>query len=329
MPGDAVMTKYSDDNLVEALFVAEDPRSKSTLELAYKAAKSNATILISGETGVGKELIARYIHQHSYYCDGPYVSVNCAALPENMIESILFGYEKGAFTGAINGYAGKFEQANHGTLLLDEIAELPLGLQAKLLRVLQEREVERLGGRRLINIDVRIIAATNRDLKQQVQSGYFRSDLYYRLNVVPITCEALRNRPLDIIPLADFFINKYAALLGRELLILTSAAKDKLLAYEWPGNARELENVIHRTLIMLTGNVIDDKDIILNEGLENACEYDDQFDSKLKASEAKVILDVLNEVDGSRDIAAKKLNISPRTLRYKISKLKSIGIKVP
>ncbi len=316
-----------DVDINEIRLIAEDPRSKATLETARRAAKSNATILISGETGVGKELVARYIHYHSEFVKGPYISINCAALPENMIESILFGYEKGAFTGAVNAYAGKFEQANNGTLLLDEIAELPLGLQAKLLRVLQEREVERLGAKKLININVRIIAATNRDLKQQVQAGNFRSDLYYRLNVVPIYCESLRNRSLDILPLTNYFISKYANVLGKAVTEITAEAKARILNYPWPGNIRELENVVHRTLIMLGGNVINEDDLALTEMVFDEDEF--QFDSKLKENEAKIILDVLNETDGSRDIAAKRLNISPRTLRYKISKLKSIGIKVP
>lgn len=317
------------ETTMDILQTYQDPVSRSILDKAMKAAKSNATILISGETGVGKELISKFIHQHSPFSAGPYVSVNCAALPENMIESILFGYEKGAFTGAINAYPGKFEQADNGTLLLDEIAELPLGLQAKMLRVLQEREIERLGGRKLIKVNVRIIAASNRNLAQQVQAGLFRSDLYYRLNVVPIHCEALRNRQLDIIPLANFFIQKYSALLERELATLSEEAIQKLIRYSWPGNIRELESTIHRTLIMLNGNVIGEKDIILSELDGSMHQPVSWLNTELKASEAKIILNALNEVEGSREIAAKKLNISPRTLRYKISKLKSIGIKIP
>lgn len=319
-------TAQTNEKILESLLIAEDPQSKFILEMARKAAMSQASVLITGETGVGKELLARYIHQNSPMCHGPYVSVNCAALPDNMIESILFGYEKGAFTGAINTYQGKFEQANNGTLLLDEIAELPLGLQAKLLRVLQEFEIERLGGKRLIKVNARIIAATNRDLKQQVQAGLFRSDLYYRLNVVPLVCDALRNRSLDIIPLANYFVKKYASKLGKNIITLTDMAKNKLMQYSWPGNVRELENIIHRAIIMLSGNVIDEQHILIGDNQSN---IEGQFHTRIKENEAKFIIDVLNEVDGSRDIAARILNISPRTLRYKISKLKAIGIKVP
>lgn len=322
----AMMTRSEDSRT--ALLIAEDPRSKALLETAAKAAMSNAAILITGETGVGKELIARYIHDHSALSAGPYVTVNCAALPENMIESILFGYEKGAFTGAYATYIGKFEQAHGGTLLLDEVAEIPLGLQAKLLRVLQEKEIERLGGRRMIKVETRIIAATNRDLKQEVLSGHFRSDLYYRLNVVPIHCDALRARRLDILPLAYYFIEKHANVLGKTNLILNDEAKNKLLAYDWPGNIRELENVLHRAVIMLNDNVIDENDVILNEIVSDS-ESETTFASKIKESEANVILNVLHETDGSREAAAKILNISPRTLRYKLAKLKEKGIKLP
>lgn len=323
------MTVNAEEKIEDMLLVAEDPHSKSALALAEKAAKSNATVLITGETGVGKELIARYIHEHSHYSKGPYISVNCAALPENMIEAILFGYEKGAFTSATQSYIGKFEQAHLGTLLLDEVAEIPVELQAKLLRVLQERQIERLGGKRMIPVDVRIIAATNRQLEEQVMAGYFRSDLYYRLNVVPVHCHPLRARPLDILPLTAYFLKKYAALLNRNVPVLTKAAQAKLMGYNWPGNVRELENVIHRTLILLSDDKIDDQDIPLNETLIGVESLDSAFQSTLKANEAKVILDVLSETDGSRELAAKKLNISPRTLRYKLSKLRSMGLKVP
>lgn len=314
--------------------IAEDPYSKEILARARKAAKSSATILISGETGVGKEVLAHYIHSHSTFFKGPFVSVNCAALPENMIEAILFGYEKGAFTSSVNSYVGKFEQAHNGTLLLDEISEISIVLQAKLLRVLQEREVERLGGKRLIKVNVRIIAATNRDLSQQVKAGTFRKDLYYRLNVVPIFCAPLKNRPLDIIPLAEAFIAQHAQKMERTSPKMTEAAKEKLLSYCWPGNIREMDNIIQRTLIMLDGNTIDVDDINLQEDNIEIAAPDNvllfnQFDSKFTETEARVIIDMLKETKGCRNAAAMKLNISPRTLRYKIAKLRSIGIKIP
>ncbi len=188
--------------------VMKDEQSKATLFSALKAARSKATVLITGETGTGKEIIAQYIHYHSEFYHGPFVAVNCAAMPANMIEAILFGYEKGAFTNAINSHVGKFEQANHGTILLDEISEIPLELQAKLLRVLQEREVERLGGKKSIKIDVRVIAAANKNIREQVDTGDFRKDLYYRLNVIPFHCLPLRERVMDIIPLAEYFMER-------------------------------------------------------------------------------------------------------------------------
>jgi len=303
--------------------IAEDVTSMKMLAIAKKAAKSNVTVLINGETGVGKEVLARYIHLHSAYESGPFVAVNCAALPDNMIEAILFGYEKGAFTGAIQSYAGKFEQAEGGTLLLDEIADMPMSLQAKVLRVIQEREVERLGGKGLIPLNVRLIAATNKILKQQVDLGLFRSDLYYRLSVLPIHCAPLRERKADILPLANRFIAKYASQLDIARPTLTQAAIDKLTAYPWPGNVRELENIIHRVLILSEQHALD----------ADAFTFDSSFktisDSSLKNGETTLILNVLRQTAGCRELAAKKLQISARTLRYKIQKLKSNGIAVP
>jgi two-component system, response regulator FlrC len=332
-PGvDDMVSMVKEGDKQEGMPIAEDPHSKSVLEIARKAARSSATILISGETGVGKELIARYIHLHSLVNAGPFISVNCAALPENLIEAMLFGYEKGAFTNALNCYAGKFEQAHNGTLLLDEISEIPVSLQAKLLRVLQEREIERIGGRGLINVNVRVIAATNRNLREQVMAGYFRDDLYYRLNVVPIHCAALRDRPLDILPLVHYFIEKYASSLDKKAPVLSMYAQQKLLNYRWPGNVREMDNIIQRTLIMTNNDIIEAEDIQLMEEtlVETTDENNfDRLQSKLKMNEAKIILEALKEADGSRTVAAKKLNMSPRTLRHKISKLKSIGVKIP
>ena len=315
--------------------IAVDPKSKSILEMAAKAAKSLATVLITGETGAGKEVLAQYIHQESLNAHGPFVSVNCAALPDNMIEAILFGYEKGAFTSAVNSYVGKFEEAQNGTLLLDEISEIPLSLQAKLLRVLQEREVERLGGKKIININVRIIAATNRNLHEQVMNGLFRKDLFYRLHVIPLQCLSLKERPLDIVPLAEYFIETHAHIMQRSIPVLTDLAKEKLMHCTWPGNVREMENVIQRALVMTDGNVIEADDLsVIDEFLDrrSASGCTDnlyEFSSKLEANEARIIIETLYESEGSRSSAARKLNMSPRTLRYKISKLKSIGMDVP
>lgn len=315
--------------------VANDPQTKGMLEIAAKTAKSNATVLITGETGVGKEILAHYVHLHSPVSSGPFVSVNCAALPDNMVEAILFGYEKGAFTSAVSAYAGKFEQAQHGTLLLDEIAEIPLELQAKLLRALQEREIERLGAKKTIPIQVRIIAATNRDLYQQVRAGNFRSDLYYRLNVIPIHCLPLRDRVLDILPLVDYFMRYHALLLNRGVPHLTDDLKTKLLQYAWPGNIREMENLIQRALILSDHDYLDVDDVHFNQdGLgdnaqSNIVDAFDRFRSKIAAHEAKMILEALKQTNGCRQVAAKQLNMSPRTLRYKIAKLKAMGLDVP
>lgn len=315
------------ENTKKYFLIAEDPRSKATVEVAHTAAKTNATVLITGEIGVGKELLAHYIHHYSSFANGPFISVNCAAMPENMIEPMLFGYEKGA--------PGKFEQAQNGSLLLDEISAIPFDLQAKLLRVLQEHEIERLGGKNIITINVRIIAATNRDLQRQVAAGTFRSDLYYRLNVLPIHCAPLRTRPLDILPMIYYFLEKHSITLHRNPPSLTNNAQNKLINYSWPGNIREMDNVIQRTLIINGNQILDSTDFDLPDEAEediNSYTLDsgiDLLDSKLKISEAKLILDVLKEVEGCRNSAAKKLKISPRTLRYKISKLKSAGLKVP
>jgi two-component system, response regulator FlrC len=305
--------------------IAVDPQSKATLEIAQKAANSSATLLLNGETGVGKELIAHFIHAHSQNSHGPFITINCAAMPDNMIEAILFGYERGAFTSAINSHIGKFEQAQDGTLLLDEISEMPLSLQAKLLRVLQEREVERLGGKNTIKINARIIAATNRNLSDEVKAGNFRNDLYYRLNVIPIFCAPLRERKLDIIPLAEHFIEKHAEILGRSIPKLTASAKHKITSYQWPGNIRELENVIQRLLVLVTDHVISDQQIAIGD---HSSAGQIKYGSELKANEAQLIIDMLKETEGCRGLAAEKLRMSPRTLRYKISKLKSIGVKI-
>lgn len=325
MDNDNVCKESLTAQSVEKEFIAHDSRSQEMQMIAKKAAKSQATVLLTGETGVGKEVLAHFIHTHSFCANGPFVAVNCAAIPENMLEAILFGYEKGAFTNAINSHAGKFEQAQNGTLLLDEVSEIPLTLQAKLLRALQEKEIERLCGKKPISINVRIIVATNHNLADMVAAGTFRKDLYYRLNVLPIHCLPLRERTADIVPLAEYFIRKYATLRDNGLPMLTECAKEKLSGYGWPGNIREMENIIQRVLIMTEKNQIDAEDIDITDFSNNL----DQLHSKLKVNEAQFILDTLKETAGRREMAAKKLNMSTRTLRYKISKLKSIGLKVP
>jgi two-component system response regulator FlrC len=242
--------------------VAVDPEMVKTLGRCLRVAPTTTSVLITGESGVGKELVARYVHDNSTRIDGPFIALNCAAIPETLLESILFGHEKGSFTGASKTQAGKFEQANGGTLFLDEIGEMPAPLQAKLLRVLQDQMVEKLGSTELVPVDVRIVAATNRNLLQHVQEGLFREDLYYRLAVFPVHIPELRKRPQDILPLAEFFLTRYSKNVLRENMFLDEGAKKCLLAYSWPGNVRELENTLQRATLMT------DDDRILEEHLE-------------------------------------------------------------
>lgn len=241
--------------------VAMAPSSKQLLQLAQRVAQSDSTVLIVGESGTGKEVLARYIHDHSPRRNQPFIAINCAAIPENMLEAMLFGHEKGAYTGAHTSSPGKFEQANGGTLLLDEISEMDIGLQAKLLRVLQEREVERLGGRKTIKLDVRVIATSNRDMRSEVVGGKFREDLYYRLSVLPLQWAPLRDRIEDIIPLAEKLLQKHAHKQGRRGVSLSAGAQQQLLAYPWPGNVRELDNIMQRALILQTGKSIQAEDL--------------------------------------------------------------------
>ena len=247
--------------------VAEDPISKRMFQLATKVAGSDSTVMISGESGTGKEVLARYIHQQSPRADQPFVAINCAAIPENMLEAILFGHEKGAFTGAVASSPGKFEQANGGTILLDEISEMDLGLQSKLLRVLQEREVERVGGRKTISLDVRVVATTNRDLADYVREGKFREDLYYRLTVFPMHWQPLRERPLDIMPLATSLLKKHCRKMKLTGIAFAQDAKSALMNHQWPGNVRELDNAIQRALVLHQGNVIHAGDLCLELGI--------------------------------------------------------------
>ncbi|WP_395344351.1 sigma-54-dependent transcriptional regulator [Ningiella sp. W23] len=323
--------------------IVADQSSIDMLALARKVAKSDATVMVLGPSGSGKEVISRYIHDQSKRNECPFVAINCAAIPENMLEATLFGYEKGAFTGAIQACPGKFEQAQEGTLLLDEITEMDLALQAKLLRVLQEREVERLGGRKTISLNVRVIATSNRDLKEAVAQGKFREDLYYRLNVFPITWLPLAQRKGDIIPLANHLIVRHSQSQNIEIGELTAAAQHKLLNHTWPGNVRELENVVQRALILAEEGQIDASDLLIEPASpmmeSSAPQFFAQVDaqesdnkllgSELKFQEHQIILDALQAYNGKRKDVAEKLGISPRTLRYKLAKMRESGIEVP
>lgn len=323
--------------------VASDPASRKALEMARRVAPTEATVLLCGESGTGKEIFARHIHEHSGRADGPFVAINCAAIPENMLEAVIFGYEKGAFTGAQAAHPGKFEQAQGGTLLLDEISEMDLALQAKLLRVLQEREVERLGGRRTIRLDVRVLATTNRDLQQEVSAGRFREDLFYRLNVFPVRLPALRERPEDIQPLAEYLLAGHCS--DRPVPELSGEAVARLREHAWPGNIRELDNLMQRALILAGGDRIGVEALHFeNQGAMPAPSADpaeanaepgprevdgEDLDEALRDREFRLIVDALRSEGGSRKQAAQRLGISPRTLRYKLARMREAGMRLP
>ncbi len=346
----------SDDN---GDAVVADEKSLRLLALADKVARTDANVMVLGPSGSGKEVMSRYIHNVSNRKDGPFVAINCAAIPDNMLEATLFGYEKGAFTGAVQACPGKFEQAQGGTILLDEISEMDLNLQAKLLRVLQEREVERLGGRKAIKLDVRVLATSNRDLKQYVQEGHFREDLYYRLNVFPISWPALKDRQGDIEPLAKHLVERHCQKLGMAVPSISADAVRKLQAYPWPGNVRELDNVVQRALILSEHGHINDDHILL-EGIDwqdasslqhvvetgavatpdvaTVADVNDWqqnlanasgLGSELRDQEYAIILETLVQCNGRRKEMAEKLGISPRTLRYKLAKMRDAGIEIP
>lgn len=322
--------------------VAQSVASQQLLKLAQRVAVTDSTVLITGESGTGKEVLARYIHRHSERCQQPFIAINCAAIPESMLEATLFGHEKGAFTGAHQSVPGKFEQANGGTLLLDEISEMDLGLQAKLLRVLQEQEVERIGSRKLIKLNVRVLATSNRDLSQRVAEQRFREDLYYRLSVFPLQWPPLRERVDDIEPLALRMLQRSCQKMRRHPVSLSSDAKNLLMSYAWPGNVRELDNVIQRALILQAGNTILASDLHLSEGAIQLPDEDAKLapvispvktdvssgvlDQDLRQHEYQIILDALVQFKGSRKLAAEHLGISPRTLRYKLAKIRDQGI---
>ena len=316
--------------------VVADAQSIELLGLAKKVASTDASVMVLGPSGSGKEVLAQYVHYNSNRSDKPFVAINCAAIPENMLEATLFGYEKGSFTGAIQACPGKFEQAQGGTILLDEITEMDLSLQAKILRVLQEREVERLGGRKTIKLDVRVIATSNRDLKEAVSEGIFREDLYYRLNVFPLTWLPLRKRRDDIVPLAKHLIAQVCKGNVQAIPELTAAGRSKITSYDWPGNVRELDNVIQRAIILHSDNIIDagdllienfDSEIVTEMPLETNTE--DKLGNELKLQEHQIILDTLTACRGSRKDVAERLGISPRTLRYKIARMRDSGIQIP
>ncbi len=338
--------------------VAADARTREVLLLAARVARTDATVLLTGESGTGKEVFARYIHEQSQRAKGPFVAINCAAIPDTLLEATLFGHEKGAFTGAQNAQAGKFEQADGGTLLLDEISEMPLGLQAKLLRVLQEREVERVGGKKPVPVDIRVLATSNRNMTMEVAAGRFREDLFYRLNVFPLAIPSLRERSGDIVPMARHFLALHGARLGRVAKIGAGAAA-KLAAHPWPGNVRELENAMQRALILAPGDIIETEHLLLPTAAGEvpatstlaaafaapssvavppaptfASEVPSQpsqlfvpqgIPANMKDLERQHILETLAKVGGSRKKAIELLGISERTLRYKLKQYREEG----
>jgi two-component system response regulator FlrC len=313
--------------------VAVDPRTRDLLALAGRVAQSEATVLLTGQSGTGKEVVARYIHRRSRRAAGPLVAINCAAIPDNMLEAVLFGYEKGAFTGAYRSAPGKFEQAQGGTLLLDEISEMSLPLQAKLLRVLQEREVERLGGQGVVALDVRVLATSNRNLAAEVSAGRFREDLYYRLHVFPLHLPPLTERRDDILPLAEHLLGRLAAEGGVAAPVMDPEARDRLRAHAWPGNVRELANVLQRALILATGGRVRAADLGLETPAASPASAEPPEDplptglgDELRLHERERILAAIAEEKGNRTLAAARLGISPRTLRHKLQRMRESGL---
>ena len=338
----AILEAVAEDN---ADMIAVDPAMKKVIALADQIAASEASILITGESGVGKEVIAKYVHEHSKRASKPFISINCAAIPENLLESELFGHEKGAFTGAVARRIGKFEEANGGTLLLDEISEMDVRLQAKLLRVLQERVVDRVGGGAPIKVHIRIIATSNRDLNAEAKSGNFREDLLFRLNVVNLHIPPLRKRPADILALAKHFAVKYAELNSVDHRPLSEAAQRAITASTWPGNVRELENAIHRAVLLANGDAIEMDAIRLPDGSafqtsgqsmaqspgasQTVGEAQPLVGRTVAQVEQDLILQTLNHCLGNRTHAANILGISIRTLRNKLKAYNEEGVAVP
>lgn len=341
-----MVSQYIDSSkFSETEMIVESSVMKQLATTAKKVAQGVVPILITGESGTGKEVLARFIHNNSERKDAPFIAINCAAIPENMLEATLFGYEKGAFTGAYKACPGKFEQAQGGTFLLDEISEMDLSLQAKLLRVLQEHEVERLGGTKTIKLDVRILSTSNRNMKFEVQAGRFREDLFYRLNVFPLAIPSLAERADDILPICNKLIHKHSVNQGTAVPQMTSEAKEKIVSHNWPGNIRELENVVQRALLLCTANTINADNILIetdvfeklnvppvNKNVDSSKVIDSSSPStlgdNLKNREFDIILDTLKELNGSRKGTAERLGISERTLRYKLAKMRTKGIRI-
>lgn len=346
----AVIAAVADD---KKPMIAKDPSTLAVLQLAAQVAPSDASVMISGESGVGKEVMARFLHSKSKRADKPFISVNCAAIPDNLLESELFGHEKGAFTGAIARRIGKFEEANGGTLLLDEITEMDLRLQAKLLRAIQERVIDRVGGSKPVPIDIRIIATSNRDLVSVVKEGNFREDLYYRLNVINLELPPLRARKADIVPLAEFFIKKYSAANGVAIKALSQNAKDSIINAGWRGNVRELENAVHRAILLSSGAMIEAQDLgaqnannansspimqstqalgqgaILQASIAANAANRSLVGRTIENVEQEMILETLKHCLGNRTHAAVILGISIRTLRNKLKQYSDEGLEVP
>lgn len=309
-------TKYKD-------IITNDPEMLSIIELVDTVAKrsKNACVFIQGESGTGKELIARRIHNANNSFDGAFVAVNCAALPETLIESELFGHERGAFTGAVSKKIGKYELAHHGTILLDEITEMPLSMQAKLLRVLQEGEIDRIGGLSSIKVDVRVIATTNRDIKAAITEGKFRTDLFYRLYVIPITIPPLRKRRGDIKLLANYFLDKFSQSIEKPNVTISKEAMEALESYTWPGNVRELENAVRRAAILCRGNIISIRDFFIEDPSDRISGFPQNREGyTLRDIEKHIILNTLKEVDGDRILAAERLGITSRTIYNKLQR---------
>lgn len=306
-----------------------DKKTEDILKIAKQIAPSEASVLLTGSSGTGKEIFSRFIHDNSKRANKKFVAVNCAAIPETLLESELFGYEKGAFTGAVARRIGKFEEASDGTLLLDEISEMDIGIQAKLLRAIQEKEIDRIGGKAPIKVNTRIIATSNRNLEEAVQNGTFRQDLYYRLNVISLNIPDLKDRPDDILVLAKHFIKKYSELNDLPMKDLSKDAADALLHYLWPGNVRELENTMHRAVLLSSGDEISADAVMLQNPQAVKEEETPAVGQTVAGMERKLIIDTLKHTMGNRTTAANILGISIRTLRNKLKQYQEEGFDFP